>query len=67
LLKEALTPRASIASPRQPRSTTFRHKSELLGSKIEVPEQPDTVGALGAALIARAKTLNSDKLNRSVS
>jgi activator of 2-hydroxyglutaryl-CoA dehydratase len=40
-------------------SGVVRALSELLGSKIEVPPLPDTVGALGAALIAREKKLNA--------
>jgi len=38
-------------------SGVVRALSELLGRQIEVPRQPDTVGALGAALIAKEKAL----------
>ncbi len=33
--------------------------SSILGCEISVPPKPDTVGALGAALIARERTLQS--------
>ncbi len=32
-----------------------RALSELLGTEITLPEEPDTVGALGAALLARER------------
>ena len=32
-----------------------RALSEALGCRVVVPEQPDTIGALGAALIARQR------------
>jgi len=36
-----------------------RALSEAFGAKISVPPKPDTVGALGAALIARDKSIRA--------
>ena len=37
-------------------SGVVRALNEMLGKEIKIPEQPDTIGALGAALIALEKS-----------